>query len=89
MKEPCNFSADWRTAGIFNSKLRKKYTSVDRIQSLDVLSRKGSSIKDVRKWGEGGSDLFSKVYIGQRGKGSNIGKILRASFMDGPHSDSN
>ena len=30
---------------------------------------KGSSIKDVRKWGEGGSDLFSKVYIGQRGEG--------------------
>ena len=30
---------------------------------------KGLSIKDVRKWGEGGSDLFSKVYIGQRGEG--------------------
>ena len=29
----------------------------------------GSSIKDVRKWGEGGSNLFSKVYIGQRGEG--------------------
>ena len=34
-----------------------------------VKRNKGSSIKDVRKWGEGGSNLFSKVYIGQRGEG--------------------
>ena len=48
----------------------------------------GSSIKDVRKWGEGGSGLFSKVYIGQRGeagRGSEISKILRTSFMDDPY----
>ena len=29
----------------------------------------GSSIKDVRKWGERGYGKLIKVYIGQRGEG--------------------
>ena len=44
-------------------------------QSVVTLGR-GSSIKDVRK------GLFSKVYIGQVGAGSNIGKILPTSFIE-------
>ena len=39
------------------------------VTNREVLSHKGSSIKDVSQVGGGGSDLFSKVYIGQRGEG--------------------
>ena len=44
----------------------------------------GSSIKDVRKWGEQGYGLLIKVYIGQRGGGGKNRKNLRTSFMDDP-----
>ena len=45
---------------------------------------KGSSIKDVRKRGDGGLTYLVRFIQDKGGRGSNIGKNLRTSFMDGP-----